>query len=412
MSVTRRTGAVAMLVALAAIGAWASRPDPIPLRSAESRLGEFVEALQIRGEIKAGRSVTLTAPAEAGDLRIMKLVASGTAVKKGDLVIEFDGSTVARTLEEKQTEGRGYEAEIEKVRAQSRTTEEAGLTAATKAGYDVQRGELDYSAREILSRVEGEQKRLAVLDAEQKLLEANAKLTSTRAGGKADLAATQQKREKAGLEFEKARRQLAALKMFAPTDGVVSLLPNWRSSNWNNLQDFKEGDRAWPGAGIAELPDVSSLYVSARVDEVERGRMKLGHAGIVRVEAVPDRELKARVASISALAKADFTSWPPPRNFDLRVALDETDARLRPGMTATVRIAVERVPKVLLVPAEAVFSSAGQDVVYVLERGSVVRRPVLVDRRNADHAVIKEGLRPGERVAVEDPATASGEVRP
>jgi HlyD family secretion protein len=286
------------------------------------------------------------------------------------------------------------------------------VTAATKAGYDVQRGELDYSAREILSRVEGEQKRLAVLDAEQKLLEANAKLTSTRAGGKADLAATQQKREKAGLEFEKARRQLAALKMFAPTDGVVSLLPNWRSSNWNNLQDFKEGDRAWPGAGIAELPDVSSLYVSARVDEVERGRMKLGHAGIVRVEAVPDRELKARVASISALAKADFTSWPPPRNFDLRVALDETDARLRPGMTATVRIAVERVPKVLLVPAEAVFSSAGQDVVYVLERGSVVRRPVLVDRRNADHAVIKEGLRPGERVAVEDPATASGEVRP
>ena len=84
-----------MLVALAAIGAWASRPDPIPLRSAEARLGEFVEALQIRGEIKAGRSVTLTAPAEAGDLRIMKLVASGTAVKKGDLVIEFDGSTVA-----------------------------------------------------------------------------------------------------------------------------------------------------------------------------------------------------------------------------------------------------------------------------------------------------------------------------
>ena len=80
-------------------------------------------------------------------------------MKKGDLVIEFDGSTVARTLEEKQTELRGYEAEIEKVRAQSRTSEEAGVTAATKADYDVQRGQLDYSAKEILSRVEGEQRR-------------------------------------------------------------------------------------------------------------------------------------------------------------------------------------------------------------------------------------------------------------
>src|SRR5215212_11612655 len=228
MTMTRRSGgAVGILVCAAALVFWASRPAVPSVRSAEARMGEFVDALQIRGEIKASRSVTLTAPAEAGDLRIMKLVASGTAVKKGDVVVEFDGSTVSRTLEEKQTEGRGYEAEIEKVRAQSRTTEEAGVTAATKAGYDVQRGELDYSAREILSRVEGEQKRLAVLDAEQKLLEANAKLTSTRAGARADLAATEQKRDKARLELEKARRQLAALKILAPTDGVVTLLPNW-----------------------------------------------------------------------------------------------------------------------------------------------------------------------------------------
>ena len=144
-------------------------------------MGEFVDALQIRGEIKAGRSITLTAPAEAGDLRILTIARGGTAVKKGDVVVEFDGSTVSRTLEEKGTELRGYEAEIEKVRAQSRTKEEAGVTAATKADYEVQRGTLDYSARDILSRVEGEQKRLAVLDSGQKLREAHANLASTRA---------------------------------------------------------------------------------------------------------------------------------------------------------------------------------------------------------------------------------------
>jgi HlyD family secretion protein len=413
MSVTRRTGAVAAsLLCLAALVFWASRPAVPSVRSAEARMGEFVDALQIRGEIKASRSITLTAPAEAGDLRILRLASGGTAVKKGDVIVEFDGSTVTRTLEEKGTELRGYEAEIEKVRAQSRTTEQAGVTAATKADYDVQRGTLDYSARDILSRVEGEQRRLAVLDFGQKLLEANANLTSTRAAGRADLAATGQKRERAGLELEKARRQLAALKLTAPTDGVLSLLPNYRASNWNNLQDFKEGDRAWPGAAIAELPDASSLYVSARVDEVERGRLKLGHQATARVEAVPDRELPARIESISALAKTDFSSWPPPRNFDLRVKLEGTDPRLRPGMSATLRVAVERVPNVLLVPVEAMFNSAGQDVVYVLGRNSVERRPVVVERRNGDHAVIKEGLRPGERVAVEDPTTASGEAQP
>ena len=100
-------------------------------------MGEFVDALQIRGEIKASRSITLTAPAEAGDLRILRLASGGTAVKKGDVIVEFDGSTVTRTLEEKGTELRGYEAEIEKVRAQSRTTEQAGVTAATNAWYGV-----------------------------------------------------------------------------------------------------------------------------------------------------------------------------------------------------------------------------------------------------------------------------------
>ena len=90
--------------------------------------------------------------------------------------------------------------------------------------------------------------------------------------------------------------------------------------------------------------------MSARVDEVERGRLKLGHQATVRVEALPDSELPARIESISALAKTDFSSWPPPRNFDLRVELEERDPRLRPGMTATMRVAVERVKNVLLVP--------------------------------------------------------------
>ena len=85
---------------------------------------------------------------------------------------------------------------------------------------------------------------------------------------------------------------------------------------------------------------------------------------------------------------------------------------MRPGMTASIRVAVERLKNVVLAPAEAVFNSAGQDVVYVVARNGVSRRPVQVDRRNADHAVIKRGAVPGERVALEDPAREAGGERP
>jgi RND family efflux transporter MFP subunit len=383
---------------------WLMWPDAPDVPSVEVSRQAFVDTVQVRGEIKAGRSITLTAPADAGELRIVRLVRSGTPVKKGDVIVTFDPSTVARTVEEKQSEVRGLDAEIEKVRVQGRTRHEEHVTAETKARYDVDRASLDYSAREILSRVEAEQRRLAVLDAGHKLREATAQLESGRTGARADLVAASQKRDKATFDLEKARRQQQALTLAAPTDGIITVLPNFRAGGFGNQQDFKEGDRAWPGAGIAELPDVSSTFGAAKIDEVERGRLAAGQTATIRVEALPDRELRGHVQSISAIAKADFSSWPPPRSFDLHVALDETDPRLRPGMSASIRVAVERLADALVVPSEAVFTESGEQVVYVVARGALARRTIRIDRRSPEQVVVRDGLAAGERVSLRPPA--------
>jgi HlyD family secretion protein len=393
-------GALLIVVAVFSFAGRGAAPD-VPTAVAER--GTFVDAVQVRGEIKAGRSVTIVAPPDAGELRIVKLVPSGTVAKQGDTLIEFDGTTVTRTVEEKQSEVRGFEAQIEQTRSESRGKEEESQTAETKARYDVDRAKLDYSAREILSRVEGEQRGLKVNDAEQKLLEASAKFSSDQTGGRAKVAGVTGKRSKADFDLNKARRQLNALRVTAPSDGVVTILRNFRSGNWMNPQDFKEGDRVWPGAGIVELPDASSLFGLAKVDEIERGRLQLNQTVTVRLEALPDKELKGHIASISALAKADFSSWPPPRNFDVNVAFDDRDDRVRPGMTATIRVAVDTLKDVVIVPSQAVFSFAGEDVVYVMGHGAPERRSIQIDRRNGDRAVIRSGVTAGERVALKDP---------
>jgi len=402
---TRRAAWIGSGVVLVAVAAFslAGRGTAPDVPTAVAERGTFVDAVQVRGEIKAGRSVTIVAPPDAGELRIVKLVPSGTVVKKGDTLIEFDGTTVSRTVEEKHSEVRGFDAQIEQSRSESRAKEEESQTAETKARYDVDRAKLDYSAREVLSRVEGEQRGLKVNDAEHKLLEASAKFSSDQAGGRAKVAGVTGKREKADFDLTKARRQLHALSVTAPSDGIVTILRNFRSGNWMNPQDFKEGDRVWPGAGIAELPDVSSLFGLAKVDEIERGRLQLNQPVTVRLEALPDKELKGHIFSISALAKADFSSWPPPRNFDVNVALDERDDRVRPGMTATIRVAVDTLTDVVMVPSQAIFSAAGEDVVYVMGHGAPEKRAVQIDRRNADRAVVRDGITAGERVAVKDP---------
>jgi RND family efflux transporter MFP subunit len=167
---------------------------------------------------------------------------------------------------------------------------------------------------------------------------------------------------------------------------------------------FKEGDRAYSGASIAEIPDLSTLQARAGVLEADRGRVKPGLPVHLTIEAIPDREHKGKVQEISALAKLDYSDIiNAVKNFDMAVQLENPDSRLRPGMMAGLQIELERIPNVLVVPMEAVFLKNGQTVVYVLSDGIYSERPLTLARRGAGQAMVSKGLKPGEKIALKDP---------
>ena len=125
---------------------------------------------------------------------------------------------------------------------------------------------------------------------------------------------------------------------------------------------------------------------------------------MIRIEAIPDREFKARIDLISVLARVDYSSgWPPARNFDLRLVLVDIDPKIRPGMSAVARIAIDRVPDALLVPADAIFQRDGHPVVYRLDGAEFEERRVEVARRGREQAIIASGLVPGDRIATRRP---------
>ena len=258
-------------------------------------------------------------------------------------VVEFDPTTLQRTIQEKQSELKQANAEIEQSKAQARLTEEQNATALMKAKYDIERARLDLNRGDTVSKIDAEKAKLAFAEAQQRLKELEEKIKSDRISVEADLAGKQRKRGKALADLARADEGLQRLKLTAPTDGIVNVLPNYRAGNMmGSAPEFRQGDRGWPGAAILELPDLSSVHLLARLDESDRSRLKPGQMAAVRIEAVAGREFKARIESISMLARVDYTStWPPPRNFDLDLVLIETDPRVRPGMTAVARIATE-----------------------------------------------------------------------
>ncbi len=398
--------AVSLLVLTAA--SWGavrlSRPT-LTVPTSEVKAGEFVDYVRLRGEIKALKSVTVTAPFSAGDLQIIKLARNGSLVKKGEPVVQFDTTKLQHDLEQFRSVLKSAEAEIEQTRAQARMKEEQDQTDLMKARYDLEAAKLDASKAEIVSRIEGEEAKLKVADGEQKLRETEGKLKSDRSGAAAQIEAKKHKRDKALFDVRQAERNLAVMTLKAPIDGMVTLLPNWRASGpFGGRVEFKEGDRAWPGAAIADLPDLSTLRAEARVDETDRARLKVGQITTVRVDALPDQEFAGRVARISTLATTDFSaSWPFPRNFDLEVELDRADARLRPGMTASPRVVVDRLPNSIVIPTQAAFQKFGQSVAFVLHGSKFETQPIEVGRRSEGQLLITGGLKPGEFVALRDP---------
>ena len=403
----RNIAAIVAAISIVAAGAFAAvrRSTAPDLPTALVTKGPFVDTLEIRGEIRPVKSLVLSSPMQSGELQILKLAKNGTMVKPGDVVVQFDPSTLQRTIQEKQSELKQADAEIEQAQAQTRIAKEQNATAAMKTGYDIERAKLDVSKGDTVSRLDNEQAKLAVADAQQRERELQVKIKSDQTGAEADVSAKRRKREKALFDLRRAEQGLQNLQVRAPAAGMVNILPNFRSgSMFGGQQEFQEGDRAWPGAAILELPDLSSVHLAARLDESDRGRLQRQQDATVRIEALPGTDFKARLDSISVLAKVDFTSgWPPAKNFDLNLVFVDVDARMRPGMTAVARIATERIPDVVLAPAESIFQRDGALVVYKLDGSIFVETPVVIRKRGKEQAIIDRGVEPGDRLATRRP---------
>jgi RND family efflux transporter MFP subunit len=393
------------VIGVCLFGAFRLATPAMKLPTAEVKRKEFVEYLEVIGEVKALRSVIIAAPYNSGDLQIVKLVENGAKVKKGDVLVEFDNSTVKQKLAQDQSLQKSAEAEINQTRAAARLKEEQDLTDVMAARFAAQKAQLDAGKAEILSVIEGQQAKLKVADAEQKVQETEAKLKADRAAAASNLASGKQKYDQAAYQVKLDETSLASLALRAPLDGVVALQNHWQPQG--GPTPFKAGDRAWPGAAIAELPDPSSLKISARVEEAERGRLKVGQTGGARIDAVPDGSFEGRIDSISPTASLDFNAgWPVPRNFSVDVTFSSTDARLAPGMGAVVRVAVDRVADGIVIPANALFRKAGQTVTYVRHGSKFDETPVEVLRRSGEEALIAKGLQPGQQLALKDPTLA------
>ncbi len=399
--------AAVLLVLAAAIGLGAAgfsrlqkSREAAALPTAPARKGDFSVIVRCRGELKARRSVTVNAPVNVPELRIVWLAPTGSSVKEGEPIIRFDQSAVKQQLQEKEAALKQAQAALDQAVAQARVTAEQNKIDLAAASYDVERAKLEVSKAEIVSALQAEESRIDLGLAEKKLniQDANNKLSET--SNEAKIASLTRARDKAKDERDLAQFRLEQMEIKAPISGWVNYLQNF-SQGWANAKPFKVGDQAWPGAALAELPDLESLEMEGKIEEIDRGRIAQAQQVVVRIDSLPEITFPGRLVQLSPMTVMGW-EWPPTRTFRGYARLDKVDARLRPSMNGAMDVVVNRITGAISIPAKALFTVAGKPTVYVAQDGAYVPVWVEVLARNPDEVAVK-GLSQGASVALVEP---------
>jgi HlyD family secretion protein len=357
--------------------------------TARARKGEFAVIVVCRGELSVQRSAQLTAPLNVPDLKIVWLAPPGGQIKSGQPVIRFDPSSARQQLDEKSAVLRQAQATVDQAVAQARITAEQDKLDLANARYQVERARLEASKQAIVSVIQGEESKVDLESAEMKLKVQEATVNLHQASDTAKIASVTQQRDKAQAEVDLANHRLGQMEIKAPLDGVVVYQMN-TSQGWMNRQPFKVGDHAWPGAPLAVIPDLSTLRMEGRLDEVDRGRLVAAQDVRVHVDAFPEQTLVAKVSSVSPLTQVTFGEWPPVRSFHVYAEIQKPDPRLRPDMNGSMDVITNRIPNAISLPGKAIFTREGKPIVYLAQKDGSYR-PVDVEivARNPDEVAVR-----------------------
>ncbi len=345
------------------------------------REGRFTISLNSNGTIDALHSVTLSTPRIRG-LTITWLAPEGTMVEKGAEILKFDASKQVADVAE-------YSSELKIKNSSHRRAVKEHTIQEKKLFLDLEKSRRNYDEKKHeASRVAEEAK----MELEVAELNFEAKLEQL----KGDMEKAKIEVERAEDKLKLAEKELSDLTITAPIPGLIVYLEIWKGGNMSKVQ---EGDSPWPGQGLINLPDLSDMIVKTMVSEVDANKVDSGQLVEIILDAYPDYNYIGEVISKGTLARKKN---PGSRInvFDVEIQIINTDEKLKPGMSASCDIIIDRIEDVISIPLEAVFEKEGKPVVF-LENKKM--RLVELGRKNDMSIEILDGLKVGDEICLIDP---------
>ncbi len=339
---------------------------------------DFLLFAEATGNLAPWRSAEVS-PEASGVVR-ERLVEEGTRVAEGAALIRLDSRDQELELEEARSELLRAQIDYTGKRVGASTIS-ADSTAITRAKALFERARQRYEEG-LLTLGEFQDARRAY-DTEM-----------IRSGGRAvDVQSLLSGLEQAEQRVRRAELALSRMTIAAPFGGRIANL------------EVEEGQHISMGTPVLTLLDDSRMKVDVSVLEADLVGLGPGADARVRIPALADTVLSGRIFSVNPSIDPDTGTG--------RVTVEVANPRgkLLSGLFAYVQLEAGRLSDRIVVPAEAVLSRQGRDLVFTVEGSRAQWTYVTTGRRSGGLVEIVEPLAPGDSVAVEGHHALSHDAR-
>lgn len=363
--------------------------------------GTFLNEIYISGEAQSTSSKKINGPSNARrfniyQIKIQDLVPEGTVVTKGSYIGKLDASEV---------NGQINEANLNLEKAQSRYTQQQLDTTLTLKQernlikdllFDIEEDslELERSIYEPPAIIRSLEIKIERTTRDLKEKKADYAIKKRQANAKMIEAGTEVSKFKKNIED--LRDLEADFTIYSEDDGMVTYVKEWNG----NKKKVGSTISSWEPA-IASLPDLTKMESKTYSNEVDIRKIKKDLTVKVGFDAFPDLELDGVVTNVANVGETKAGS--DIKLFQVLIKLNETNINIRPGMTTSNKILIDRLDNVLTIPLEAVFANDSISYVYVKSGLSISKQQIELGQSNNEVAIVLKGLNENDVVYLNEP---------
>ncbi len=384
-----RSTALALGVLLTLVAASCSKNK---YTSNKIQYGKFTQTITETGELQAINTRAFVMPRFGRywySMKVIGLLDHGTAVEVGDSIIQFDPADINKFIIDREARYENEKANLAKllVQQENRISDLQSEFKSEEATFTLKKLEMEQFKFE--SEKTRKIKELEFKQAEINFNKVKKRMDLNTIISKNDLRIQQIRVDQIRKEINEAKEILPQLTMRTPIPGIFQIARKRRSR-----ESYKIGDEIDAGNNIGNVPDLTWMKAVSTINETDIDTVKVGQKVNVRLDALPNVAFEGEITFISKLCRP-YENNSSRKVFDVEVKLNDSDERLKPGMTVSCEYITASLDDVFFAPNGCIDFVDNRHYVYIKKTTGYDKVEVKLGERNNTYTVVQGNIKQG-----------------